>query len=175
MEVIPPDTRFAVRWSNVPCKCSVDVTNRACWTPSPCLSRSCSSHRLGWGEVDLLHSVPGKQNQSSSAMQQQSRSITLDGASKRRCAFVRGSSSRPRVTARSSRLPVVAGGKVYLDPVQSEATAFAPATVANLGPGFDWLGCAVEVGDAAAQQQRQLCCEGFKAAVCYMLKSSPPP
>jgi homoserine kinase len=34
---------------------------------------------------------------------------------------------------------------VYLDPVQDEATAFAPATVANLGPGFDWLGCAVEV------------------------------
>lgn len=25
-----------------------------------------------------------------------------------------------------------------------EAAAFAPATVANLGPGFDWLGCAVE-------------------------------
>ena len=25
-----------------------------------------------------------------------------------------------------------------------EATAFAPATVANLGPGFDYLGVAVE-------------------------------
>jgi homoserine kinase len=33
---------------------------------------------------------------------------------------------------------------VYIDPVEKEATAFAPATVANLGPGFDWLGCAVE-------------------------------
>lgn len=39
---------------------------------------------------------------------------------------------------------------MYLDPVQNEATAFAPATVANLGPGFDWLGCAVEVGVMAA-------------------------
>jgi homoserine kinase len=39
----------------------------------------------------------------------------------------------------------VAGGKVYIDPVKKECTAFAPATVANLGPGFDWLGCAVEV------------------------------
>jgi len=33
---------------------------------------------------------------------------------------------------------------VYIDPIQKECTAFAPATVANLGPGFDWLGCAVE-------------------------------
>jgi homoserine kinase len=39
----------------------------------------------------------------------------------------------------------VAGGKVYIDPVKQECKAFAPATVANLGPGFDWLGCAVEV------------------------------
>lgn len=30
-----------------------------------------------------------------------------------------------------------------LAPVLPSATAFAPATVANLGPGFDWLGCAV--------------------------------
>ncbi len=40
----------------------------------------------------------------------------------------------------------VLGGKVYLDPVMEEVSAFAPATVANLGPGFDWMGCAVEVG-----------------------------
>ena len=33
------------------------------------------------------------------------------------------------------------------EPVLREAVAFAPATVANLGPGFDWLGCAVEVRD----------------------------
>ncbi len=32
-----------------------------------------------------------------------------------------------------------------LDPVEREVAAFAPATVANLGPGFDWLGCAVQV------------------------------
>ena len=30
-------------------------------------------------------------------------------------------------------------------PVAKEARAFAPATIANLGPGFDWMGCAVEV------------------------------
>lgn len=55
------------------------------------------------------------------------------------------SGRRGTAVARSARgTPVVAGGKVYLDPVQNEATAFAPATVANLGPGFDWLGCAVE-------------------------------
>ena len=30
-------------------------------------------------------------------------------------------------------------------PVAREAAAFAPATIANLGPGFDWMGCAVEV------------------------------
>lgn len=28
---------------------------------------------------------------------------------------------------------------------QKVAKAFAPATIANLGPGFDWMGCAVEV------------------------------
>lgn len=46
--------------------------------------------------------------------------------------------------ARCTRLHVNAGGKVYLDPVQKECSAFAPATVANLGPGFDWMGCAVQ-------------------------------
>lgn len=57
----------------------------------------------------------------------------------------RSAVARRAVVVRSSVRHVVAGGKVYLDPVQNEATAFAPATVANLGPGFDWLGCAVEV------------------------------
>lgn len=33
---------------------------------------------------------------------------------------------------------------MFIDPVEKEVTAYAPATVANLGPGFDWLGCAVE-------------------------------
>lgn len=31
-----------------------------------------------------------------------------------------------------------------LSPHQKIAKAFAPATIANLGPGFDWMGCAVE-------------------------------
>jgi hypothetical protein len=52
---------------------------------------------------------------------------------------------RARIVTRSTSRPVVAGGKVYIDPIQKQCTAFAPATVANLGPGFDWLGCAVEV------------------------------
>lgn len=44
-----------------------------------------------------------------------------------------------------ARAQQVAGpGKLYIDPVETEAAAFAPATVANLGPGFDWMGCAVE-------------------------------
>lgn len=30
--------------------------------------------------------------------------------------------------------------------INKEVVAFAPATVANLGPGFDWMGCAVEGG-----------------------------
>jgi homoserine kinase len=62
-----------------------------------------------------------------------------------RCVSHRRLASRRCVVARAAVRHVVAGGKVYLDPVQDEATAFAPATVANLGPGFDWLGCAVEV------------------------------
>lgn len=33
----------------------------------------------------------------------------------------------------------------FIDPVHRSVTVSAPATVANLGPGFDWLGCAVEV------------------------------
>ncbi|PKI75789.1 hypothetical protein CRG98_003832, partial [Punica granatum] len=34
------------------------------------------------------------------------------------------------------------------DPVFASVRSFAPATVANLGPGFDFLGCAVDgIGD----------------------------
>jgi homoserine kinase len=50
-----------------------------------------------------------------------------------------------RSNVKACAATVVAGGKVYIDPVKDECAAFAPATVANLGPGFDWLGCAVEV------------------------------
>ncbi|KAG2483320.1 hypothetical protein HYH03_017821 [Edaphochlamys debaryana] len=57
-----------------------------------------------------------------------------------------GSCSKARRPARCVRLNVSAGGKVYIDPVKKECAAFAPATVANLGPGFDWMGCAVQGG-----------------------------
>ena len=83
-----------------------------------------------------------------------------------------------------ARAQQVAGqGKLYIDPVEREAAAFAPATVANLGPGFDWMGCAVEVRGAwggwgclwksllawehEGQQGstgRGACCQGRKAA-----------
>lgn len=39
----------------------------------------------------------------------------------------------------------VYAGKMYMDPVTESVSAFGPATVANLGPGFDWLGCAIDV------------------------------
>lgn len=32
-----------------------------------------------------------------------------------------------------------------LEPVTTEVSVFSPATIANLGPGFDWLGCAIKV------------------------------
>jgi len=56
-------------------------------------------------------------------------------------SYLTALSRSPRESVRAG---VVAGGKVYIDPTEKEAAAFAPATVANLGPGFDWLGCAVE-------------------------------
>lgn len=78
----------------------------------------------------------------------QHQSSTIRGSRAAGHAYV--APHRPRVAARSIRQPIVAGGKVYLDPVQDTAKAFAPATVANLGPGFDWLGCAVEVGSGSS-------------------------
>ncbi|KAG7670848.1 hypothetical protein Ndes2526A_g01375 [Nannochloris sp. 'desiccata'] len=66
---------------------------------------------------------------------------------------LQGPCSIPRRLALSARplsafRPIAAApstpGKIYIDPVQNEASAFAPATVANLGPGFDWMGCAVD-------------------------------
>lgn len=56
------------------------------------------------------------------------------------------SRARPAVATRAlgpRGRGLVYGGKVFIDPVEQETTAFAPATVANLGPGFDWLGVAV--------------------------------
>lgn len=77
-----------------------------------------------------------------------SRCVDLPQRSVSRSAVVRRC-----VVAKAASRHVVAGGKVYLDPVQNDVSAFAPATVANLGPGFDWLGCAVEV---CAPMQRGL-------------------
>lgn len=62
----------------------------------------------------------------------------------------------PRRSVRSQPVraqPVAGQGKVYIDPVEKEAAAFAPATVANLGPGFDWMGCAVEVRQGRAMHR----------------------
>lgn len=42
------------------------------------------------------------------------------------------------------RKALAKAGKTYVDPVVTFAKAWAPATVANLGPGFDWMGCAVQ-------------------------------
>lgn len=44
----------------------------------------------------------------------------------------------PRATTSSLILP-------RLEPVLEQVSAFSPATVANLGAGFDFMGCAVEV------------------------------
>lgn len=40
---------------------------------------------------------------------------------------------------------VACANKALIEPVLEEVSAFAPATVANLGPGYDWFGCAVQV------------------------------
>lgn len=50
---------------------------------------------------------------------------------------------------------VAAQAKANIDPIEKEVAAFAPATVANLGPGFDWLGCAVD-GDGDVVVARAL-------------------
>ena len=52
-----------------------------------------------------------------------------------------------------------------VEPVRQSVTVTAPATVANLGPGFDWLGCAVQVryGYAAALPPPSL----LKFPVCW--------
>lgn len=62
----------------------------------------------------------------------------------RSCAAPGG--GRPVRPVRIARASAVAAGKAYIEPVAKEVSAFAPATVANLGPGFDWMGCAVGGG-----------------------------
>ena len=54
---------------------------------------------------------------------------------------------RQRYAAGSARCSVQ-----EVQPVERSVRAFAPATVANLGVGFDWLGCAV--GEKACSLRR---------------------
>jgi hypothetical protein len=66
-----------------------------------------------------------------------------------------------------------------LDPVQDSAIAFAPATIANLGPGFDWLGCAVEVGSAGCTADTVVSFESIlgaclSAVVAWAAAHQPP-
>ena len=70
----------------------------------------------------------------------------MQALSAKRVAGSRPAASRaPLTVCAASPAPA---GKVYVDPTSKECAAFAPATVANLGPGFDWMGCAVEVRGA---------------------------
>ncbi|MEW5297726.1 MAG: hypothetical protein WDW38_006906 [Sanguina aurantia] len=66
-----------------------------------------------------------------------------------RSSAISGNCSRKQtgrqISQRCQAAPL-SSGKLYVDPVHKEMTAFAPATVANLGPGFDWMGCAVQGG-----------------------------
>ncbi|CAI5927800.1 unnamed protein product [Closterium sp. NIES-64] len=58
--------------------------------------------------------------------------------------------ARPVITASAASAPEYLEALLDAPPAvaRQEVTAFAPATVANLGPGFDFLGCAVEgLGD----------------------------
>eukprot|EP00976_Prorocentrum_cordatum_P026847 545383-Prorocentrum_minimum.AAC.4 len=55
--------------------------------------------------------------------------------------------SRPYQSTRKSgrRYATAAIAPPRIEPVLEEVSAFSPATVANLGAGFDFMGCAVEV------------------------------
>ncbi|KAF8056371.1 hypothetical protein HT031_006370 [Scenedesmus sp. PABB004] len=103
--------------------------------------------------VDTDEAAGQRRREPAAGAMQRSAGVRAGSAPCRQCA-ARSIAGR-RVAARAGSGRVVAGGKVFLDPVQSEATAFAPATIANLGPGFDWLGCAVE-GDGDTVTARVL-------------------
>ena len=65
----------------------------------------------------------------------------------------------PHSTASTTEAQEAAGLESLLSEpaqlVRTEARAFAPATVANLGPGFDFLGCAVDgLGDHVTAKVR---------------------
>ncbi|GJP81989.1 hypothetical protein CLOP_g12114 [Closterium sp. NIES-67] len=75
-------------------------------------------------------------------------SLRAKPAQRRTKSHVRA--SRPAITASAASAPEFLEALLDAPPAvaRQEVTAFAPATVANLGPGFDFLGCAVEgLGD----------------------------
>ncbi|GMH39582.1 hypothetical protein BSKO_07480 [Bryopsis sp. KO-2023] len=70
--------------------------------------------------------------------------------------------SRPlRCLPSQSQAPSTRSG---LEPVLEKVSAFAPATVANLGPGYDWFGCAVE-GDGDVVTARAIPGEPGKVVI----------
>lgn len=65
------------------------------------------------------------------------------------CHHIITPAARPQPSTRCKRTQQRARASAtqeanIISPVEKEVSAFAPATIANLGPGFDWLGCAVE-------------------------------
>lgn len=85
----------------------------------------------------------------------------------------RGSRHAPHIQASAtstSTTPLQKDGK--LKPIKQQVTAFAPATIANLGPGFDWLGCAVDVsGPFQSFEPRCLTTECYSAYLVCTSKS----
>jgi hypothetical protein len=64
----------------------------------------------------------------------------------------------PHATTSSLILP-------QLEPVLEQVSAFSPATVANLGAGFDFMGCAVEVtAHPCADEERASACAPLDSA-----------
>lgn len=65
----------------------------------------------------------------------------------------------PRHCFRAAQTVRCASRKLEADAILSavaeEVAASAPATIANLGPGFDWLGCAVEVRACCWERRRE--------------------
>ncbi|CAI5513312.1 unnamed protein product [Closterium sp. Naga37s-1] len=77
-------------------------------------------------------------------------SLTLRAKPAQRKTKSRVCAARPAITASAASAPEYLEALLDAPPAvaRQEVTAFAPATVANLGPGFDFLGCAVEgLGD----------------------------
>lgn len=65
----------------------------------------------------------------------------------------------------ATRTSVVTFSTAAKDPIMDVASAWAPATVANLGPGFDWMGCAVEVRRLQRFETTLQCCCCFMKLV----------